>query len=219
MGVTGGIVFGIALVLALTPVCGGGPPRQDPRMVDLNVVAVDGHGRPVTDLTRADFTVKDDGKPQTIAFFRHRDGAPVHAPVLEPGEYSNRNGANVPRATLILFDLLNERFDTRGITENELVHDLGSLETADFVYLYLLTLDGRLYAVHGLPGAGEEATPPGGLPWTSQIKPLLDGAMKTVLENRPIDIDDAVRTQRRIWRWTRSPWSWRGRRDGRAWCG
>ena len=185
------IVFWLALVLA--PLYGDDPSQQDPRMVDLNVVAVDNHGRPITDLTRGDFRVSDSGKPQAMAFFRHRDSGPVRAPVLEPNEYSNRGGANVPRATLILFDLLNQRFDTRGYTANELVHALGSLETADFVYLYLLTLDGRLYAVRGLSAAPGETQD--GVPWTRQIKPLLDQAMKTVLENRPVDIDEAVRVQ------------------------
>jgi VWFA-related protein len=169
--------------------------QQEQRMVDLNVVAVDSHGRPVADLTREDFHVSDSGKAQSVAFFRHRDAAPLHAPALEPGEYSNRNSANVPRATLILFDLLNERFDTRGLTANQLIGALRSLETTDFVYLYLLTLDGRLYAVHGLPGAGGEAGLPDGVPWTSQIKPLLDRAMSAVLEPRPLDIDDAIRAQ------------------------
>jgi VWFA-related protein len=186
------IVFGLALGLVSLY---GDEPQQEPRMVDLNVVADDSRGRPVTDLTRDDFRVTDSGKLQTVAFFRHRDSGPVEAPKLEPNEYSNRAGANVPRATLILFDLLNEKFDTRGITANELIHDLGSLETADYVYLYLLTLDGRLYAVHGLPGAGGEPNMPGGAPWTSRIKPLLDQAMKTVLQPRTVDIDEAIRVQ------------------------
>jgi VWFA-related protein len=185
------IVFWLALVSA--PLYGDDPPPPEPRIVDLNVVAVDNHGRPITDLTRGDFRVSDSGKPQAIAFFRHRNSGPVRAPVLEPNEYSNRGGANVPHATLILFDLLNERFDTRGVTANELVHSLQSIETADFVYLYLLTLDGRLYAVRGLEGPPVPNSAES--PWTGQAKPLLDQAMKTVLQNRPIDIDDAVRTQ------------------------
>lgn len=164
-------------------------------MVDLNVVAVDNHGQPVTDLSRNEFQVSDSGKPQTIAFFRHRDSELWHAPALGPKEFSNRGGANIPHATLILFDLLNERFATRGTSANQLVHDLEALETADFVYLYLLTLNGSLYPVHGLPGREGETSQPGGVPWTRQIKPLLDQALRTVTQLRPFDIDVAVREQ------------------------
>ena len=129
-------------------------------MVDLNVIPLNSHGQPVTDLKRDEFAITDNGKPQTIAFFRHRNGALGTAPMFAPHEFSNRSGANVPHATLILFDLLNERFGTRGATANELIHSLESLESADNVYLCCLTLDGRLFPVHGLPGPEDEAAAP-----------------------------------------------------------
>ncbi|MGO9255434.1 MAG: VWA domain-containing protein [Bryobacteraceae bacterium] len=156
-------------------------------MVDLNVVALDSRGQAVTDLTRDDFRVADNGKPQIIASFRHRDSALGAVPTLAPKEFSNRNRANVPRATVILFDLLNERFSTRGTTANQLVHDLESLESADYVYLYCLNLDGRLVPIHGLPGPESEPAPPGIPPWTRQIKQLLDSAMRALNHVRPID--------------------------------
>jgi len=135
-------------------------------MVDLNVVAVDSRGAPVADLTRNDFQVTDSGKPQSIAFFRHREGGLSAAPPLAPNEVSNRSAANVSRATVILFDMLNQKFETRGTTANYLVQALQSLESPDFVYLYLLTVNGSLYPVHGLPGVEGETGPPGGEPWT-----------------------------------------------------
>jgi VWFA-related protein len=164
-------------------------------MIDLNVVAVDLHGEPVTDLTRDEFRVVDSGKPQSIVFFRHREGPRALPPALRPNEFSNRGGANIPRATLILFDLLNESFGTRGAAADQLIHFLESLETADYVYLYLLTLDGRLYPVHGLPAAQSEASRAESVPWTRQIKPLLNQAMRSVLQFRQFDIDVAVRVQ------------------------
>jgi VWFA-related protein len=164
-------------------------------MVDLNVVALDSHGQAVTDLTRDDFRVTDSGKPQDIAFFHHRDEQLAPPSALRPNEFSNRTGANIPRATLILFDLMNERFGTRGATANQLIHALESLETAKFVYLYLLTLDGRLYPVHGLPESQEDTSSTEGVPWTSQIKPMLDQALRSVPLIRPVDVDVAVREQ------------------------
>jgi len=175
---------------------GDNPPQQEPQMVDLNVVALDIHGQPVVDLTRDEFRVTDSGKPQTIAFFRHRDEQLGPPPVLGSNEFSNRSRANVPRATLILFDLLNERFGTRGYTATQLIHDLGALESADYVYLYCLTLDGRLFPVHGLPGPEDELVPAGGAPWTRQIKPLLDSAIRAVTQVRPVDdYDPTYRVQ------------------------
>ena len=159
-------------------------------MVDLNLVALDSHGQAVMDLRRDELALTDNGKPQTIAFFHHRDSALGAVPTLAPNEVSNRGRANVPHATLILFDMLNERFGTRGFTANQLIHDLQPLESADYVYLYCVTLDGRLYAVHGLPGPEDEPAPAGAPPWTRQIKPLLDQAMRATTQVRPIDDAD-----------------------------
>jgi VWFA-related protein len=169
---------------------GDNTPQPEPQMVELNVVALDAKGQPVTDLTRDELRVTDSNKPQTITLFRHRDDALSAPPTLGPNEVSNRGRDNVPRATMILFDLLNERFGTRGGTANRLVHDLESLESADYVYLYCLTLDGRLIPVHGLPGPEEEAQPAGGAPWTRQIKPLMDRAMRSFTQLRPVDEED-----------------------------
>ena len=172
-----------------------GPPREL-QMVDLNVVALDNKGQPVTDLKSDEFHIADNGKPQTIAVFHHRDAALATVPQLKPGEYANRGGANVPRATLILFDLLNERFGTRGVTANNLVRDLSGLESADYVFLYCLTLDGRVVPIHPLPGPETKPVAPGGEPWTKQIKPMLDGVMKVVTQVRPVDdLDPVYRVQ------------------------
>lgn len=157
-------------------------------MVDLNVVALDSHNEPVTDLTKDELKIADNGKPETISFFRHRDSSKAGtAPKLAPGEVANRGGANVPHATVVLFDLLNERFGTRAYSANQLVKELGSLESADYVYLYCVSLDGKLYPVHPLPGADTPVPPPGAAPWTRGIKPLMDQAMKILSNVRPVD--------------------------------
>ena len=188
------------LAAALCPALAQLPPPDDqapaePQMVDLNVVALDSRGDPVTDLRPDELRVTDNNKPQAIAFFHHREAAPGRPPAPAAGEFTNRGPANIPRATLILFDLMNESFGTRGTSANQLVHELASLETADYVYLYILRLDGRLYPVHGLPGPEDRPPSPGDAPWTRQIKPLLDNALRTVQQLRPVDTDVAVRAQ------------------------
>lgn len=172
----------IALVLPLAFL----GAQDEPRLVSLNVVAVDSQGQPVTDLKQEEFQVVDDGKRQQTVFFRHLESKPPEALPLAPGEFSNGARANAPHVTLVLFDLLNERFDTRALAANQIVEQLSGIEDADNLYLYLLTLDGRLFAVHGLTGSETQD----GQPWTRQIKPLLDQALRTVQTIRPIDSAD-----------------------------
>ncbi len=185
-------VFGIVVILA--PLYADDPSQTGLRMIDLNVVAIDSRGQPVIDLTRDEFRVTDSGQLQNIAFFRLRSSKPGPAPSLGPGEFSNRGATNIPRATLILFDLLNETFSTRGVAANQLIQHLESLAAADYVYLYFLTLDGRLYPVHGLPPPGE-VNPPESSSWTRDARQLVNQALRAVLQVRPVDIDDAVRVQ------------------------
>lgn len=164
----------------------------DLKLLDLTVVALDSHEQPVNDLTVDDFQVTDAGKPQKIVFFRHREAALRQSPKLGPNELSNRGGESVPYATVILFDLMNESFGSRGTAANEIIKTLENLPTAEYLYLYIVTIDGRLFAVHGLPN-GEEG--PDAAHWTKLIKPQLDKALKTVLRNRPVEVDIAIRTQ------------------------
>lgn len=85
---------------------------------------LDNHGLPVNDLTSDDFQVEDAAKQQTIAFFRHNDSKITEMPPIESNEFLNRAGAEIPHATIILFDLLNEGFGTRSVAASQLVKEL-----------------------------------------------------------------------------------------------
>jgi Ca-activated chloride channel homolog len=161
------------------------------RLVNLNVIALDAHGQPAGDLTVDDFQVSDNGKPQKIAFFRHYDSKLSAAPALGLDERSNRAGANVSRATVILLDFLNESFGTLGSAQNELVRYLSSVEDAGDLYLYFLTLNGQLFPVRGIPLT--EPPSEAADSWTRQIKPLMENAQRTVLGVRQAQNDLAVR--------------------------
>jgi len=186
-------VWAILAVTTLAPVAGDGQLESDAKMVDLNVVVVDARGQPVTDLTSDDFQVTDAGKPQSIVYFQHSDSRLQQPVASGPNEFSNRNAGTIPHVTLILFDQLNQRFGGRAIAANQMVKDLEKLESADDLYLYLLTVDGRFQAVHGFEEGGSER--PGEPPWTRQIKSRLDEATRASLRVRPVDIDVAVREQ------------------------
>jgi VWFA-related protein len=183
------IVIGLAIAFALHA-----EDSPDLRLLNLDVIAVDNHGQPVNDLTADDFQIADANKPQKIVFFRHKDSTQWQVPSPAPNEFSNRGSSSVSRATVILFDLMNEAFSTRGTAANQIVKCLENLESADDVYLYLLTVEGRLFAVHGLPG-GEEGSEPEAAEWNKKIKPLIDRALRDVLHSRPVEVDVAIRVQ------------------------
>jgi len=135
-----------------------------PPLVNLNVTAVDSHGQPVPGLRAEDFQVLDNGKPRKIVMVR-----PVHR--------------QKPSATFILIDLFNADFAARGLSTNEIIHALEKLESADNVYLYLLTSTAKIFAIHavappGVPSGAQPEVNDG--PWTRRIKPMLDDALKQV---------------------------------------
>lgn len=91
------------------------------RLVEVDVVAR-GKGAPATGLTKEDFTLFDNGKPQKIAFFSVRSartsgGASATAAVALPaGTVTNRlerDGPLLSRATILLVDQKNTPADTQ----------------------------------------------------------------------------------------------------------
>ena len=44
--------------------------RSESELVTVDVVVVDKHGDPVRDLAAADFTIAEEGRPQTVQFFQ-----------------------------------------------------------------------------------------------------------------------------------------------------
>lgn len=192
--------FPALALVAIAAVCGivvayaQLPPSASsaqPRLVNLNVVALDNHNQPVTDLSAADFEIADGGKRQEVAYFRHNDFRLQKAAQLGPHEFSNRAGNGPPHATLILFDLLNDTMGASGAAESQLLHSLQHLESGDDLYLYFFTKNGRLYPVRPLPGPG--AQPEDGGSWTANAKPILDKAMKATFGLRPPEIDVIAR--------------------------
>jgi VWFA-related protein len=189
--------FALAFSVATQPAAaqiGTGEPIP-PRMLKLTVVALDNRGRPVGDLSAGDFQITDAGRPEKITLFRH-DEPKLQQPRLAPNEFSNRGTGNLSRATLVLFDLLNQSFTTRGGAQNYLIEGLRKLESADNLFLYLLTVRGQLYPVHPLPiGNTEPPAKASDVPWTRDSKALVEQAVGQVygLRGPNLDIDTRVR--------------------------
>jgi VWFA-related protein len=172
------------------------PGKASAPQVHLDVVAKDSHGQAVMDLTRDDFQVFEGSKPQRMLSFRRNEPSVKRVMQAAHDEYSNRTGAPTVPVRVILFDLLNARFEDRGYMLNQLVPALQHVEASDSLYFYILTMNGTLYAVHGLPDAkGVHPPAADAKPWTDDIKALLDDASREVFRLRPIDIDVDMRVR------------------------
>jgi VWFA-related protein len=162
-------------------------PGSGASPITINISASDAKGQPITGLTNADFRIFDDGKLQP-------------SESLQPAAADSANKSG-PRSTMILLDLLNDVPRERNYEVIHIERALGSLEAGNSVYLYILTNQGNVYPVHGLPTprptirmAGleppEQPEPAGGPPWTLQVRPLLGRAIQDVLALRPMDSRD-----------------------------
>lgn len=119
--------------MLLAAAAGFGQPGTQ-KLITVNAVATDKRGHPVSGLGSGDFRVFDNGIPQTISFFQQ--------------------AANTPRTTVILLDLLNNRFRSRSYSAAEIVRALEERESNANIYLYFLTLNRTLLPVIAMPPAG-----------------------------------------------------------------
>lgn len=171
------------------------PAAAAPPLVNLNVVAKDGRGQAVTDLTRDDFQVFEGSKAQRVVSFRRSEQSVKRLMRAEANEYSNRSGVPMERVRVILFDLLNARFEDRGSMLHELGPALGHVEASETLFFYILTMNGTLYAVHGLPDGDRGTAAVGARPWTDDIKALLDSASRELFRLRSVGIDVDTRVR------------------------
>ncbi len=149
-----------ALVIAQTPAPPPQPGSEQPivrvttRLIQLNVVAQDRHGNPVTDLTRDDFALKDAGKEQKIAVFSMERSDAVAAPpagghvvagqTLPPNTFTNRVERKTGAVTVILFDMLNTKIADYIRAKAQLVKYIKQMSPDDQVALYVLGRDLKL---------------------------------------------------------------------------
>jgi VWFA-related protein len=117
--------------------------RATTRLVWLSVVVKDKNGNPVPDLTSADFSIRDEKKPQAIRFFRvDSNEPPKAAPKPLPADiYTNRpqDAASVPpNVTVILFDGLNTKLSDQAQARDQVSQFLKQIQPNDRVALYAL---------------------------------------------------------------------------------
>ena len=153
--------------------------RVTTRLVVVNVVAHNEKGEPVKDLSRGDFTILDDGKPQQISVFSVERREVKHASVkpLPPNVFSNRiarDGSVPANVAAILFDGADTSFADSSFARSELAKFIRQMPLGESVALYVLGPRGLsivqdftsdpsplLEAIRGLRGyAGAESASP-----------------------------------------------------------
>jgi len=126
-----------------TPHSAAQPLRATTRLVQVSVVVHDKHGDPITGLTKDDFVILDNKKPQAIQLFSVQTNQFVNAPLheLPPDTYTNRmeaRGGAPSNVSVILLDALNTSFMDRAFVRNRLVKYLRTVQPQDRVALYAL---------------------------------------------------------------------------------
>jgi VWFA-related protein len=116
------------------------------RLVQVDVIAKDKHGNPISDLEAKDFTLMDDGKPQKISHLsiEHDEpstgvekGAPGSTNHPTPTAFSNSHPENaVP--TIILFDVLNTAVEDQPAMKKGLLQSLNGMKEGTPVALLIL---------------------------------------------------------------------------------
>jgi VWFA-related protein len=148
---------GLLLAVPILAQAPADPPVQEPtlrvttRLVQVNVIVQDKKGEPVSNLTRSDFRLFDQGKEQPISIFSVESNQALSPPAqqLPPNTFSNRieYRAGVPHSvTVILLDGLNTEFGDQASARNQIVKFLLQLQPQDRVALY--ALGRKLHILH-----------------------------------------------------------------------
>lgn len=112
--------------------------RTGTRVVLVNVVAQDKHGKPVSDLQRDDFTLRDNGEERKIELFAIEKAARNTSAAAAPGElaFSNRPGAS--GVIVFLFDQLNTSLTDQELAKRDFLGYLRGLRASSRVAVFSL---------------------------------------------------------------------------------
>jgi VWFA-related protein len=145
------------------PLCGSGSGQTAPAssaqvttirtssdLVVVDVVASDSQQNPVHKLTAADFTVLEDGKPQTVKVFEEHQTQPSSAtlppaPKLDPGIFTNFSIAPANGAlNILLLDKLNTPMDAQSVVRDQVLKFLKEVHPGTRIAIFSLTTQLKL---------------------------------------------------------------------------
>ena len=116
--------------------------RSTTRLIQVNVIVHDKHGQPVRDLTRQNFTVLDNGKPQQVSIFSVDSNAVLpQSAKLAPNVFTNQlqQKSAVPSSvTVILIDELNTKIHDQVWAKQQVIRYLKTIHPEDRVAIYAL---------------------------------------------------------------------------------
>ena len=120
--------------------------KTSSELVVLDVVATDPHRDPIHHLTASDFTILEDGKPQTIKVFEEHvaDALPQRAsvpmPKLQPGRFTNFTPAPVNGpANILLLDMLNTPLQAQSVIRSEALNFLKEMRPGTQMAIFILS--------------------------------------------------------------------------------
>jgi len=113
------------------------------RMVYVSVVVHDKRGNPITNLTKEDFSIFDEKKPETIQTFAIETNEPPDHPAeaLPANFYANRAGdesGSRGSITVILLDRLTTPYDQQGRAKDQVTKFIEHIQPNDRVALYAM---------------------------------------------------------------------------------
>jgi VWFA-related protein len=120
--------------------------RKTVRLVEVDVIAKEKRGKPVSGLTAKDFVILDNGQPQKISRFSVEQessdtnvGQPAPMGESKPNQdtFSNTHPGNLA-ATVILYDLLNTPFEDQASMRKQLLQSLNRLKPGTPIALLML---------------------------------------------------------------------------------
>lgn len=129
--------------------------RVTSRAVLVDVVVMDRKGEPVMSLKRDDFTVTEQGKPQTISFFEEHKAsqqpAPAPMPQLPPDVFSNFSPNPLPPAVnVLLLDSLNTGMENQSFVHSQSMKFLKSAKPGSPMAIF--TMGQQLHFIQGFTG-------------------------------------------------------------------
>jgi VWFA-related protein len=143
------------------------PPPPEPtmhaeaRVVEIDVVVSDSHGKPVTDLTKQDFTITDEGKPRPIDIFaientganRSQTTPSVTPPsqALPPHVFSNRNPKPpivTGHSTVLILDQINTYVEDATYARAQVMSLMKKVPADERIAIYAIARKEGLVLVH-----------------------------------------------------------------------
>jgi VWFA-related protein len=123
--------------------------RTSSDLVVVDVVASDSQQNPVHKLTAADFTVLEDGKPQTLKIFEeHATSTPAPLPPLpkvDRGIFTNYSIAPANGAlNILLLDKLNTPMDAQSVVRDQVLKYLKDVPPGTRIAIFSLTTELKL---------------------------------------------------------------------------